>query len=232
VRGFLGVKLPRTIDDGVIDQLNLGAQRGALLAGVQPGSPADQAHLQANDFITEVDGHAISGVADLRLIVSQLPIGKEVVVNYIRDGKPQSATVKIIEVPADVESGSDGEDGRGNGNSTLPDAGNGPPDEETVLSGLQVSDLNDKSRQKFSVDPMVTAGVVVSGVQDNSSADEKGIQVGDVIESACVNRGSTLQLAGAKDFVDVTKDLKPDQSVVLLVHHGKTSSFIYLAPQK
>jgi hypothetical protein len=45
-------------------------------------------------------------------------------------------------------------------------------------------------------------------------------------------------LASANDFTGLTKKLKADQSVVLLVDHGKTSgpedrssSFIYLAPQ-
>jgi len=230
VRGFLGVELPETIDDGVTAQLNLGTQRGALLAGVLAKSPADLAGLLPNDYITQVDGHPISGGADLRLIVSQLPIGKEVVLDYIRDGKPRTTTVKIIEVPPGVP-GAESTD-KGGGNPKVPDADNGQPENENVLNGLQVSDLNDKSRQKFNVDPGVTTGVVVSGVQDNSPADDKSVQPGDVIESACVNRGTTRQLTGAKDFADMARDLKPDQSVVLLMRRGKVSCFIYLAPQK
>jgi serine protease Do len=61
------------------------------------------AKLRPVDFITEVDGHKIDGVAQLRLIVAQIPIGKEVVVNYIRAGAARSTTVKIAELPKEAK---------------------------------------------------------------------------------------------------------------------------------
>jgi predicted metalloprotease with PDZ domain len=101
-----------------------------------------------------------------------------------------------------------------------------------------VADLNDKTRQKFGVDDTVTSGVVITGVREGSPADARGLLRGDVIEIACAQRGSIQPLASAGDFTGLTKKLKADQSVVLLVHHGKTSGpddrssiFIYLAPQ-
>ena len=102
VRGYLGVQLPASVDEGVTGQLGLDSDRGALLAGVQHSSPADVAQLQPVDFITEVDGHKIDSVAQLRLIVAQIPIGKEVVVNYIRAGAARSTTVEIAEAPKEV----------------------------------------------------------------------------------------------------------------------------------
>ncbi len=241
VRGYLGVRLPTKIDEGVTDQLGLRNDHGALLAGVQRSSPADEAKLRPVDFITEVDGHKIDSVAKLRLTVAQISVGKDVVVNYIRAGVPHSTTVKIAELPKEVEAPPD--------ESTLPDqvsdsvspnggAGILGPTGDHVLSGLQVTDLNDKTRQKFGVDDMVTSGVVVTGVQQGSPADMRGLLRGDVIEIACAQRGSIQPLASAGDFVGLTKNLKADQSVVLLVHHGKTSgqedrssNFVYLAPQ-
>jgi len=50
-----------------------------------------------------------------------------------------------------------------------------------------------------------------------------------MIESACVNRGSTQEITNASDFTNLAKNLKSDQSVVLLVHHNKDSRFIYLS---
>ena len=88
--------------------------------------------------------------------------------------------------------------------------------------------LNDKTRQKFGVDDMVTSGVVVTGVQEGSPADVKGLLRGDVIEIACAQRGTLQSLANAGDFTGLTKKLKADQSVVLLVHHGKTLSLIHI----
>ena len=54
VRGYLGVRLPERVDDGVVEQLGLDASSGALLAGVLRRSPAEAAKLHPVDFITEV----------------------------------------------------------------------------------------------------------------------------------------------------------------------------------
>jgi serine protease Do len=239
IRGYLGVRLPAKIDGGVAEQLGLDPNHGALLAGVQRSSPADLAKLRPVDFITEVDGHKIDNLSELRLIVAQIPVGKQVLVNYIRAGAARSTTVKIAELPQD--------EGESDDQSPMADPGldhAGPPDAlsplgDHVLSGLQVADLNDKTRQKYGVDDMVTSGVVVTDVQEGSPADAKGLLRGDVIEIACAQRGSLQSLASTADFIGLTKSLKDDQSVVLLVHHGRTSgpedrssSFIYLAPQK
>jgi serine protease Do len=238
VRGYLGVRLPSKIDEGVVEQLGLDDDRGALLAGIQRSSPADLAQLRPVDFITGVDGHKIDSVAQLRLIVAQIPVGKDVVVNYIRAGEARLTTVKIAELPK--EEGTDESSPPDPGGDQVPadPVGAPPPQGDHVLSGLQVTDLNDKSRQKFGVDDIVTSGVVVTGVQEGSPADTKGLLRGDVIEIACAERGTLQPLTNAGDFAGLTKKLKADQSVVLLVHHGKTSGpedrssmFVYLTPQ-
>jgi S1-C subfamily serine protease len=107
-----------------------------------------------------------------------------------------------------------------------------------VLSGVQVTDLNDKTRNRYGVDDMVTSGVIVTAVPQNSPAEERGLVRGDVIEIACAQRGTIQPLATTADFTRLTKTLKADQSVVLLVHHGKmsgsedrSSMFAYISPQ-
>jgi len=239
VRGYLGVRLPTRIDGGVTQQLGLNTNRGALLAGVLRSSPADQAKLHPVDFITEVDGHKIDSVPQLRLIVAQIPIGKEVVVNYIRAGESHTATVKITELPKQAETSAPepAPDPVGNQAPVTPASGQMPSGDH-VLSGLQVTDLNDKARQKFGIDDVITSGVVVTGVQQGSVADARGIERGDVVEIACARRGNIQPLTSAVDFTGLTKKLEPDQSVVLLVHHGKitgpeglSSIFIYLEQQ-
>jgi len=176
-------------------------------------------------------------VPQFRLIVAQIPVGKQVVVNFIRAGELKSATVKIAQLPEGLT---------GKTAAPMPDALNAPdasggpptPQGNHVLNGVQVTDLNDKTRLKFGVDDIVPSGVVITGVQEGSPADAKGLIRGDVIEIACPQRGSILQLGNAADFTGLTKGLKPDQNVVLLVHHGKTSGqddgsndFVCLTPQ-
>jgi serine protease Do len=231
VRGYLGVILPDSVDDGVIAQLNLKSSQGAFLADVQADSPAAKARLQAWDFITAVDGHRVDSEADLRLIVAQLPIGKEVQIDFTRNGKPHSTQVRITELQGDEEVASNPGENPGNGDQFASDAKE-PAPTGTVLDGLQVVDLTDKVRQKFGLDPQrVTSGVVVNNVQEGSPADEKGIQRGDVIQSASISRGATREVTTAKDFTSLTSELKPDQGVALLVNNSENhSNFVYLAP--
>jgi serine protease Do len=217
------------IDDGVEELLGLDASHGALLAGVLRRSPADDAKLKPVDFITEIDGRKIGDVADLRLIVSQIPVGREVAVDYIRGGSVHSAKIKVAELPKEPVAA-----------SNLPplmdpDAPNAtpvPPPVDDVLNGLQVTDLNDQSRLKFGISSLITAGVVVTNVQEGSPADAKGVLRGDVIEIACAQKAEIQSLANASDFTGLLKNLKADQSVVLLIHRGHTSNFLYLAPQR
>jgi serine protease Do len=240
VRGYLGVRLPTKIDGGVAEQLGLQANHGALLAGVQRSSPADVAKLRPVDFITGVDGHKIDSVAQLRLVVAQIPIGKQVVVDYIRGGTAQSTSVKIAELPKEMEvedAAASSFAGGGDGLSQASDSGGVQGDH--VLSGLQVTDLNAASRKKFGIDDAVTSGVVVTNVEEGSAADGRGLVRGDVIEIACAQRGLIQPLGSANDFSGLTKKLTPDQGVVLLVQHGRTSGpedrssmFIYLAPEQ
>jgi serine protease Do len=228
VRGYLGVILPASIDDGVLGQLGLNNEPGALLAGVPSDSPAGRAGLKGGDFITEVGGHKIGSIADLRLVVAQLPIGHDVEVKFIRDGRPETVTVTISEIPSELQEASSSPENDG---LPGPSPDSAPAVADNVLSGLQVSDLNDKTRQKYSVDKDVLSGVVVTAVDPDSPPDAK-LDKGDVIESLSINRGSTQPINTARDFAGLVHSVKPDQSVVLLVHQGKATSFIFLSPQR
>jgi serine protease Do len=238
VRGYLGVQLPSSIDEGVTEQLGLPNDQGALLAGVMHPSPADEAKLQPVDLITEVDGHPIDGIAHLRLVVAQIPVGKEVVVNYIRTGTEHTTTVKIGELPKDMDDAFHPLAPDADGATFLANSADHPLHLDNVLNGLQVADLSDKSRLRFGVDDEVGAGVLVTGVEQGSLAESRGLLPGDVIEVVSTRRASIQTVPNADAFTDLAKNVKADQSVVLLVHHGRTSgdesnssSFIYLAPQ-
>jgi serine protease Do len=233
-RGYLGVRLPVRVDDGVNEQLGLDSNRGALLAGVQRSSPAALAKLRPVDCIVEVDGHKIESLPQFRLIVAQIPVGKRVVVNYIRGGIAHTATIRIAELPKDPAPDNSPVVPQNPPVSVVMASG---PQADEVLAGVDVADLTDKSRAQFGVDDFVTAGVVVTGVAEGSPADMKGLLRGDVIEVACAERGEIRTMADSSAFAELTKALKPEQPVVLLIHHGKlsgdedrSSTFLYLAP--
>ena len=65
VRGYLGVRL-KSIDAKLAKNLNLPGNRGALVEGVQPGSPAEQAGLKADDVIVKLADREVADPAGLR----------------------------------------------------------------------------------------------------------------------------------------------------------------------
>ena len=231
VRGFLGVAVPTMVDEGVLSQLGLGMGDGALLAGIYPHSPAEQAKLQLADFITEIDGHKVSSVSELEVIAAQLPVGKLAEVKYIRNGERKSTFLRVASMPgAEVSRATPFTPAVDV--SEVPSSLITPGAEENVLSGLQVTNLNDDTRKKFQVDDWIPSGVVVMGVQANSAAESRGFAQGDVIEMACVRHASPERLSNVRDLTSVAAALKPDQGIALLVHRGRTNRFLYLGPLK
>ena len=75
---------------------------GATVVRVTGGSPADDAGLEVGDVITEVDGDAIEGAADLVAAIRSHESGDEIRITYERDGESTTVPVTL----ADVSSGS------------------------------------------------------------------------------------------------------------------------------
>jgi S1-C subfamily serine protease len=99
------------------DRLGVDADTGALVSKIQPGSPAEEAGLQAGDdpirfqgvevraggdVITAVNGERIVENADLPRIVSRLDPGDEVTLDVIRDGDSEQLEITLGERPTTV----------------------------------------------------------------------------------------------------------------------------------
>ncbi len=94
VRGYLGVGL-QDVTPEIAEKLNLGDNRGALVTGVQRGSPADRAGIEAGDLVVEWDGNKVTEANELRLLVAGTKIDSTVKVKVIRDGKPMTLDVTV-----------------------------------------------------------------------------------------------------------------------------------------
>jgi Do/DeqQ family serine protease len=95
-RGWLGVSMqPMTPE--IAEALGLAAARGALIAAVEPGSPAERSGLRRGDVIVAVDGRAIDGVAGLRASVGLARPGTRVALEVLRDGRPLVLEARLAE---------------------------------------------------------------------------------------------------------------------------------------
>jgi len=171
-RGWLGVRI-QTVNDELAEGLRLQQTKGALVANVTPGGPAEKAGIKQGDVILKFDGKEVDAMRTLPRMVAETPISKKVDVVVIRQGKEMTVQVVLGELTEEAEQAS------------LP-PGTGqpapPPAKEGKIAslGLTLSELSDALRQKFSL-TADAKGVVVTKVEDNSAAAEKGLHEGDVI---------------------------------------------------
>ncbi len=101
VRGYLGVNI-QTVTSKVAKQYKLGASKGALVAGVMPGTPAAKAGLEEGDVITALNGTSIKSSETLMNSIAMMRPGAEIELAVAgRDQSVKTVKAKLGELPAD-----------------------------------------------------------------------------------------------------------------------------------
>lgn len=93
-RGMLGVSI-QELTPQLARGLGIDRREGVLIAQVLPGSPAQEAGLQAGDVVTALDGSPVKRVAGLRNRIGLMRVGEKVTLTVLRDGKEQKFTATI-----------------------------------------------------------------------------------------------------------------------------------------
>ena len=171
-RGWLGVRI-QNVDDSIAESLALGKARGALVAGIDEKGPAKPAGLKAGDVIITFDGQDVKDSTELPKIVASTPVGKEVDLGIMRDGKPVTLKVTLGRL----------EDGEKTQQAALQDGKPAPAAPQAAIQkaiGMEFAGLTPDIRKRFNIQEGVT-GVVVTKVDPASAAAEKRIQAGDTI---------------------------------------------------
>jgi serine protease Do len=199
--GYLGISMNDVTPDNS-SFFKLPDATGAIVSQVTPDSPASRAGLKSGDVLRELNGSKIRNGGQLQVAVSQTAPGSEIKLGILRDGKPETLSVKVGEYKGGsqvAENGSDGSKQRGK-------------------LGLAVDDLNSDARQQFNI-PANVHGAAVASVRPASPADDAGLAPGDVIEE--VNR---KPVANAQEFADDLHAVPAGKDILLLVwSHGGAS---------
>ena len=95
-RGRIGVQIQDLIPD-LAEALGTSHERGAVVAQVIPGTPAEAAGIQIGDVIVEMNGEPVVGSSDLRNKVGLLRVGDAVRLTIERDGKPMTIELAVGE---------------------------------------------------------------------------------------------------------------------------------------
>jgi serine protease Do len=158
IRGWLGVMIQK-ITPELKEKLALKDERGALVADVTAGGPAEGAGIKRGDVIVSFDDKEIKEMNDLPYIVASTPVGKEVEVEVIRKGKKQRIEVKVGELEGEKEA---------------PVVSEASPD-----LGMVVKEVTPELARNFGLSE--SRGLVVVQVESNSPAGEAGMKPGDMI---------------------------------------------------
>ena len=95
-RGRIGVQI-QDLTPKIAEALGTSRERGAVVAQVIPGTPAEAAGVQRGDVIVEMNGEPVVGSSDLRNKVGLLRVGDAVRLTIERDGKPMTIELAVGE---------------------------------------------------------------------------------------------------------------------------------------
>ena len=203
-RGWIGVQI-QPVTAEIADSLGLKSNKGALVAEAQPDSPASAAGIKSGDVILGIDGERIDGPRDLAKRVAALGPGKKADLIYWHEGSEKTTAVKLGSLPDDKEA-------RAN-----PAASQ----DNNAFSGLGLT-----LAPASSVQGAGSHGVVVSDMDPDGVAAQKGLQIGDVILEAggrAVNQPADVKAALAEAKKDNRK------AVLLRVKGTEGTHFVAIA---
>jgi len=93
-RGWIGVEV-QEITPALAESFKLGGQRGALIAGVLRGGPADKAGIKPGDVLTEVEGKPVADPTAMLNLIAALAPGSSAKMKLKRQGQDVDATISV-----------------------------------------------------------------------------------------------------------------------------------------
>lgn len=214
-RGWLGVQI-QAVTEEIAESLGLRKARGALVAGVVKKSPAESAGFKTGDVILKFDGRGVSESRKLPRMVAETDVGKKVPVVVWRNGRRETLSVQLGELEK-VDQASLSTSGK-----ATPKGKEGG--QEFKELGLTLAPLTEELAKRFELEKQA-GGVVVTGVDGDSNASEKGLRPGDVIVEINQEKVKTTADIAAQ----VEKAQKAGRrSVLLLVNQGGDLRFLAL----
>ncbi|MFO8153390.1 DegQ family serine endoprotease [Thioalkalivibrio sp.] len=204
-RGWLGVLIQEVTRD-LADSFGMERPTGALVAQVQPDSPAQEAGLRTGDVILRFNGIDVPRSSALPPIVGRTPVGSEVEVDVLRGDREIVVEVTIDALPEEIATG-----------SRVPAI----PSEAQSQSmlGMEIEPLTTEEREILG---LADEGVRVAEVTGNP-ARAAGIRSGDVI----VQFGGD-PVPSPQALRERAEAASPGRSVPVLLHREGTPVFIAL----
>jgi len=173
-RGYLGVNI-QSITPDIASTLNIASPKGAIVAEVVPGGPAAKAGFLQGDVVTALNGRLVEDSRDLTRHIAALPAGATAVFTVMRNGSQKTISAAIGNRP-EQRVASNGPESKDDAQTDGAQVG------AMQAMGLGLGSVTPEARRTFNIDQGIE-GVLVTRVDPDSDAGDKGIQPGDVVLS-------------------------------------------------
>ncbi len=208
-RGRIGVQIDQVTKE-VAEAIGMGKPSGALVRGVESGSPADKAGIEAGDIIIKFDGKTIERHNDLPRLVGNIKPGTRSSLTVFRRGSTKDLVVTIAEVEPDkvAQKASDKDDK--------------PKASAAAQSlGLTVSELTDAQKKELKI----KGGVRVDAATD--AAQRAGIREGDIITAV-----ANMEVNTMKDFESALSKSDRTKPMNILFRRGEWVQYAVVRPAR
>ena len=204
IRGWLGVSL-QNITPELAKSFGLSSNKGALVAEVIKGSPADHAGMKQGDVVIAYQGNPVDDPSSFRNSVSLAPVGSEVKLTVVRNGAKQDVTVEV---------------------------GSMEEQEKEVSAslkrefGIMVSPMTPQEANAYGLGSQ--SAVAITEVDSNGPFGKAGFEKGDLILQV-----ANQPVGDADSLLIMLSSLKPKQRVTIMAldhKSGQTGNVLMTLP--
>ena len=194
----------------VAESLGLSKAQGALVRGVESGSPAEKAGIEAGDIILSFDGKAIDKSSDLPRMVGNTKPGTRSAIQVWRRGSTKDLKIVVGEVEPEKT-------------AKLEAAEPEKPAAAVTFKplGLTVTNLTEAQKKEL----RLRGGVRVESATDASA--RVGIQEGDLILAI-----ANVETPSVKVMQDIVAKLDLSKPLSLLVRRGEWAQYVVIIPSR
>ena len=205
-RGELGIVL-QDLTPTLANAMGVaGANGGALISDVKPGSPAEAAGLKVGDAVIALDNQPIHTSGQLRMEIGTKPPGTKIDMTVLRNNAKVNITAVLRQPAEEVKTAQAAP-------AVKPAAAEMPSQR---LSGLTLSPIPPDNKNYGKVN-----GLFVAGVDQGSDAEQAGVQQGDIITSL-----DNKPINSPQDLARIAQAANPNKPSLLQVRRGDSSVFV------
>ena len=197
-RGRLGIQIQEVTPE-LAASFGLKEPQGALVAGIEKGSPAEKAGMQPGDVILKFEGKSVPSSSELPRMVGATKPGSKTKLEIWRNRSTKELSITLAEWDDEKVANAKAE----------------PKTEKTNKLGLSLADLSGEAKRRLNLDH----GVLVENV--SGAAQKAGLRPGDIVLSL-----GGEKVANIEQFGKLLEQKKDEKSIPLLIRRGDQILFV------